>query len=442
MRTEILSAFPYFGGKAALTQTICEMLDYSCERFIEPFGGGARVLLNKPRHALEIYNDASAGLCAFMRCMSDPQKAQEVIDRLYDTQYDPETFYSAVQLRNEVEDDYFDEDRRQLKLYLKHLEQKYSDPSVLDLIEEIRRNLKSHPLEMDLGPLKALSGSTGLSTEESMQLTQFYGGLQGILDYVRPIYDDELNNEENFNQIFNEVTRDYLTALSTQVKKLIADKNIVKANRLRKTIQAIQGGKLSEARKKKLAKMRQDRIYSIAYRHSLNNHDSSTVDDISLAVATWIVYTMSRDGMGGAFSTNKFKTQEQYQARIGKLYEVAERMEGVQVSQVGALLYLQRCNYLNDPNVCFYLDPSYLDPEDESKNLGKAYKLSSEKQDHETLLQLIQGAQAKIVISNYDVPLYNQYLQASHWKKYEIDTTTSVGGVSGNYRKEVIWKNF
>ena len=104
MRNQTLSAFPYYGGKAALAPVICDMLDYAnTEVFIEPFGGGARVLLNKPRHPVEIYNDASAGLCAFMRCMGDPQKAQEVIYRLYDTDYTPETFYAAVKLRNEEE---------------------------------------------------------------------------------------------------------------------------------------------------------------------------------------------------------------------------------------------------------------------------------------------------------------------------------------------------
>ena len=128
MSRKVLSAFPYYGGKAALAPVICDMLDYShANIFIEPFGGGARVLLNKPRHPVEIYNDASAGLCAFMRCMSDPQTAREVIRRLYDTEYTPETFYAAVRLRNLEEDDYFEEVKRQFKQYLSELNKLHPD---------------------------------------------------------------------------------------------------------------------------------------------------------------------------------------------------------------------------------------------------------------------------------------------------------------------------
>lgn len=97
MSRKVLSAFPYYGGKAALAPVICDMLDYShANIFIEPFGGGARVLLNKPRHPVEIYNDASAGLCAFMRCMSDPQTAREVIRRLYDTRNIPQRLFTLL----------------------------------------------------------------------------------------------------------------------------------------------------------------------------------------------------------------------------------------------------------------------------------------------------------------------------------------------------------
>ncbi len=177
-------------------------------------------------------------------------------------------------------------------------------------------------------------------------------------------------------------------------------------------------------------------MYQLAYSHTLNNHTCEAPDAIELEAATWMVYTMSRDGMGKSFSPQKFKSQK-YQAAIGKLYDVAERMEWVEASQVGALLYLMNSEYLNDPRACFCLDPSYLAPADEERNLGSPYKLSSDKQDHELLLQTIQEAKTKIVISNYDVSLYNQYLSTPRWKKHEIDTHTSVGRLANNHRTEV-----
>jgi len=121
-----LSAFRYYGGKAKMAPLICDMLDYThTHTYIEAFGGGARTLLNKPRHELEIYNDASAGLCAFMRVMGDPDRADELINKLYETEFSPEQFYEAVLLRNGVEDNYFDEYKRQANQYIKHLISKY-----------------------------------------------------------------------------------------------------------------------------------------------------------------------------------------------------------------------------------------------------------------------------------------------------------------------------
>ena len=444
MRNQTLSAFPYYGGKAALAPVICDMLDYTnTEIFIEPFGGGARVLLNKPRHPVEIYNDASAGLCAFMRCMSDPQKAQEVIYRLYDTDYTPETFYAAVKLRNEEEDDYFSELKRQFKQYLSLLGKKYTATDMVENFQLLRQSINKCTVQMDWSPLQRLKLRGTLTETEVAQLTQFQKETENFLTLLRPIYADVLR--EQSDELAPEAVYTYIQRLSAQVKKLSAEvepEKLARKAALEKRIQTIQHGKPNRIDAKRIEEQFRQQLYQTAYSHTLNNHESSFSDDISLAVATWIVYTMSRDGMGTAFSPQKFKTNEQYHAQISRLYDVAERMRGVQVSQSGALLYLMECSYLNDPKACFYLDPSYLDPENEQKNLGSVYKLSSDYANHELLLKTICNAKAKIVISNYDVPLYNAYLQAPQWKKYEIDTKTSVGGKADNYRTEVIWKNF
>lgn len=444
MRNQTLSAFPYYGGKAALAPVIRDMLDYAnTEVFIEPFGGGARVLLNKPRHPVEIYNDASAGLCAFMRCMSDPQKAQEVIYRLYDTDCTPETFYAAVKLRNEEEDDYFAELKRQFKHYLSLLSKKYSAPDMVENFQLLRQSINKCTVQMDWSPLQRLRVSGALAEPEVAQLTRFQEETEDFLTLFRPIYEDV--REKEAETIARTLADDYLQELSAKAAKLSTETDAKKIDQkaaLENRITALRAGKPEAIDRKHLEKQAMQRLYQSAYSHTLNNHETSFVDDVRLAAATWIVYTMSRDGMGTAFSPQKFKTTEQYHAQIGRLYEVAERMSGVQVSQSGALLYLMECSYLNDPRACFYLDPSYLDPENEQKNLGSVYKLSSDYANHELLLKTICNAKAKIVLSNYDVPLYNTYLQAPQWKKYEIDTRTSVGGKADNYRTEVIWKNF
>ena len=113
-----------------------------------------------------------------------------------------------------------------------------------------------------------------------------------------------------------------------------------------------------------------------------------------------------------------------------------------------------------------YLDPSYLPAIDDEeaekdaevskkaktpenkKNLGaKAYAKSSTYEEHEELLKAIQNAKCKLMISNYDCKLYNQYLTPEKgWHKEIYVTTTSVFSASktdkSKKRIEVIWRNY
>ena len=106
-KKDILSIAPYYGGKGRMAPFIVDRLNYDdSDIFVTPFGGMCRVLLNKPRHEVECYNDYSSGLTALMRMLSNPVKAVEFIHRLEDeTTYSEEEFNRQKAIYDNAEND-------------------------------------------------------------------------------------------------------------------------------------------------------------------------------------------------------------------------------------------------------------------------------------------------------------------------------------------------
>lgn len=65
-----LSAFPYPGGK---TNYVDEIVTHFPEhrRYVEPFGGSAALLLNKPESYIEVYNDKNSDVVHFFETVRD-----------------------------------------------------------------------------------------------------------------------------------------------------------------------------------------------------------------------------------------------------------------------------------------------------------------------------------------------------------------------------------
>lgn len=71
-----LSAFPYPGGKTAYCrEVIRRMPDH--RRYVEPFGGSAAVLLNKPQSYIEVFNDLDDDVVHFFRVLREQRDELE-----------------------------------------------------------------------------------------------------------------------------------------------------------------------------------------------------------------------------------------------------------------------------------------------------------------------------------------------------------------------------
>lgn len=167
------------------------------------------------------------------------------------------------------------------------------------------------------------------------------------------------------------------------------------------------------------------------------------VSDMDLAIATYVVFQQSRSAMGKVWSEQKFKTNEQYKRQITKLYDCAERLEGVGVFQIDAFDFFINyqdgiedtgpdfsilAGWMNDPRVMMYCDPSYIAVKHEEellegididgvdslsdairekyrdrrepKNLGRSYARSFSYEEQEKFVRCIQKARCRVLVSN------------------------------------------
>ena len=74
--------FPYPGGKANYSDWIIQHFPQH-ECYVEAFGGGAGVLINKPESAVEVYNDVNEDLVQFFRVLRNrPNELQTFLERM------------------------------------------------------------------------------------------------------------------------------------------------------------------------------------------------------------------------------------------------------------------------------------------------------------------------------------------------------------------------
>lgn len=76
--------------------------------------------------------------------------------------------------------------------------------------------------------------------------------------------------------------------------------------------------------------------------------------------------------MGTVWSEDKNRDIKAYYRAVNNLYNIADRIQDVIITQVDALDLVRQ--YRTDSRVMIYLDPSYLKPEDEHRNLGTIYQ--------------------------------------------------------------------
>ena len=419
MKNKVLSPFPYYGGKARMSGLICSMLDYeNTQLYIEPYGGGCRTLLNKKPHEVEMYNDFGYGLTTFFEVMTNEEKTEKLIDKLLEEPPTKESFDYLVIKRMSTEDRLNTDSNARLSSLAS---ESYKNTAVV-FFRQLRSALNQENYENIIMLLETILGSQFILSKLSpleKDLYQYYYDLYvSFWDKVKDTRDSAIQEAvEEFDDVWLNHLNCLMPEKGTKVNELY-----------------------EKSKKQYVDDMAIASVYSFSDDILISNELGQNIKEIDLAFMIFQLYYSSRDGMGTIWSNEKNADPKAYVRAVENLRNIHNRMKDVMITQVDALMLIRQ--YKQYGNVMMYLDPSYLKPEDESKNLGTIYKMSYDRQQHEKLLREITtpDVKAKILISNYDVDLYNKYL--CDWDKKYYKTFTGVGSKKGNRRLEVLWKNY
>lgn len=93
-KKKISSLIRWYGGKYYMRDWVLEHFppEDSYSIYVEPFGGGANVLLEKKPSSIEVYNDIDDGLVSLFRVFRDLDSLLELHDRISWTLYSREDF--------------------------------------------------------------------------------------------------------------------------------------------------------------------------------------------------------------------------------------------------------------------------------------------------------------------------------------------------------------
>lgn len=93
--TKAVPALRYHGAKFRLAKWIIPMLPPHAV-YVEPYGGAAGVLLQKPRSYCEVYNDLDGDIVNYFRVLRDPDLRERLIEAVIMTPYAREEFDLAT----------------------------------------------------------------------------------------------------------------------------------------------------------------------------------------------------------------------------------------------------------------------------------------------------------------------------------------------------------
>lgn len=388
-----MNVIKYYGSKAMTYQTIVEQIDTAnTTMYIEPFGGGASVLLNKPPHEIEVYNEANLGVYTLFHVLADREQGEELKMRLRDVAYTEETFEEALQIKNCSEGRSLQDIDRRIAMFIRQIQKKYNSHIIKDF-EEAYRTIEREG--KDKKAIEEQINAKGTGDEKLNAIIQNYGLTEEELYYGEQLYQNRESMIRN---------QDYIEKKMENIDEI----DIAKAN-------------------------------FIAYNMSWNG------------MCDWFA---KRDGQKSF--EKKVEGLSNVMQRLQNVVVLNEdAFDLLDRERLNEKLEEKGVNIkgIYNSKIIYYLDPPYVADEriartksEQGKNKinpGDAYFVGKNF-NHIELLEKIKATDCMMMVSNYrdENRLYDTYLSEQNgWRTIEFETKTTISNVNMD-RTEVLWKNF
>lgn len=96
-KQKIRAPFPWFGGKGShrIKSALLAALP-PCKRYVEPFGGGASILIGRDPVEVEVYNDVNRGVVNFFRVLAGKEYFGAFMSRVREMPYSRELYEECL----------------------------------------------------------------------------------------------------------------------------------------------------------------------------------------------------------------------------------------------------------------------------------------------------------------------------------------------------------
>lgn len=94
-----LNVIKYYGSKAVTGNRLKKHFDYNTKVYIEMFGGGASILLNKQKHSVEIYNELDIGVYTLFKVLKDEKSFHVLQKQLMNVVCEKSVFNESLYIR-------------------------------------------------------------------------------------------------------------------------------------------------------------------------------------------------------------------------------------------------------------------------------------------------------------------------------------------------------